>query len=146
MADKQMWSGGQGEDHRTDFERTSTTGERVAAWAAWLAAVALQVLGVLVASGKLAVPVLSGMPALVIVVCVVVCAVLAIVGARQWRAAERAAGARGQGVVEVAMSCLAFAPMLVFFLTAKNAAARTRTVAAVCAVAMVAVLVVLWVL
>ena len=60
---------------------------------------------------------------------------------RFWRRAAALAPAKKQGVVNVVMACLAFAPMCLFFLSAKNADARTKGFAIGSAVVSVAALV-----
>lgn len=140
------WASPSGHEHATDFERTSTRGRRATACLMWAVAIAAQVLAVAVASGKIATPLPASMGWLVVVVAALACAALAVAGARSWMGARREDGDRGTDGFGVAMSCLAFAPMALFFATSRNATGRTKAVAVVCAVAMVAILAVEWIL
>jgi hypothetical protein len=113
--------------HRTDFDRAKKPGAwRLGAWLLWIAGLALEVVGVLGASGDLRCPVLAAVPALTVIVALVLDAVCVLVAQRLWKRAQSVAGARGQSLVDVFMACLAFVPMLLFFATAKNAGTKVK--------------------
>ena len=138
---REQWAK-QSDAHRTDFERAEKpTKYRIVAWALWILGIACAFGSALVASRVFYVPFLSDLPVLTVVLAVVVDLVAVLAAQRFWRRAAALAPAKKQGVVNVVMACLAFAPMCLFFLSAKNAEARTKGFAIGSAVVSVAALV-----
>lgn len=140
---REQWAK-QSDAHRTDFDRPEKPLKyQLGAWGLWIVAIAVAWAATLCASGALAVPVLSDLPAVPVVVAVVVDLVAVLAAQRLWRKAASLAGARKQGVVGVVMACIAFAPMCLFFLAAKNAPGRTKVAAVIGAVVSIAAIVAL---
>lgn len=130
------------DDHRTDFAKPpSPRPYQAAAWALWVVGLALECLGVLVATGALAVPVLSDVRAATVVVALVLDLVFVLVAtALNKKAAALKGGRRGQGVLPAVAATAAFVPMVLFFATSKNATARVRLGSVVAALVVVAAL------
>ncbi len=132
----------QSDSHRTDFERAEKPAKYLAAaWALWIVGIVCAFGAVLVVSRAVYVPVLSDIPVLTVVVAVVIDLVAVLAAQRFWRKASSLRPTKAQGVVNVVMTCLAFAPMCFFFLSAKNAGGRTKGFAIGAAVVSVAALV-----
>lgn len=155
MADKQQgeqerWSRST-DAHATDFAKPkSPLGPRAGAWVLWIVGLALQCAGVLYATDVLNVPGVDIPWGVVIAVALVLDVVCVLLATRLWKqASHRAAQARGasgsasaQGsAVSIVMTCVAFVPMILFFLTAKNADKKTVGLGAVGALVIVAALV-----
>ena len=119
------------DEHRTDFERAeSPVKYQVAAWILWVVGAAVEFGGALAASGALRVPVLTDLPVLTAVLVIVLGLVLVLLAQRMWKKASGLVrGTSGQGAVGVAMACVAYIPMFLFFVTAKNATAKTKGIA-----------------
>ena len=129
------------DQHRTDFAPAqSPLKYQLAAWALWIAGLAVEALGTFAAFGVLCVPVLSDLPVLAVVLVLVVGLVLVLAAQSMWKKASALSHGKGRGLLGVVMTCLAYAPMCLFFLTAKNAAGPTKAAAVAASVAVVAVL------
>lgn len=138
----------QSDQHATDFKRQQSPKPLQAlAIFSWVVGFILQAAGVLSAAGKI--PTGPVPAALVCVVALIADVVLVLWGASLWRKAgvlkTRMAGAAeiGPGLMRVALSSAAFIPMALFFLAAKNASAKAKLIAVVCALISVAVIVLL---
>lgn len=147
-ASSDVWSKSS-DRHVTDFERPkSPLGPQVGAWALWLVALALEACSVLYATDALNVPGLEIPVVPVVIVGLVLALVLSLLAARLWKSAARLS-ARAKGCspsksassVGVIMSCVAFVPMILFFVTAKNADKKTVAKAALGCLVVVAALV-----
>ncbi len=139
---REQWAK-QSDAHRTDFDKAEKpTKYRVAAWVLWIVGIAAAFGSALVASRAVYVPVLSDLPVLTVVIAVVVDLVAVLAAQRFWRKATSLSPGKKQGVVNVVMACLAFAPMCFFFLSSKNAGGKTKGCAIAAAVVSVAALVV----
>ena len=140
-ADREQWAK-TGDDHRTDFARAkSPVPLRVAAVAVWLVCLAVELLGCCFAAGVLRVPVLSDLPALTVALCVVLCLAGALGGQIVWKKASSGGREGGAKLVSAGMSCLAFPPMALFFLVARNASGKVKAAAIVGALVAVAAIV-----
>lgn len=138
---REQWAK-QSDDHRTDFARARKPFKfQLAAWALWIAGLAVALGAAFCASGGVQIPVLTDLPALTVALAVVVDLILVLAAQRFWRKATALKAERGQSLVGVVMACLAFAPMCLFFLMAKNASGRTRAAAVVAALVSVALIV-----
>lgn len=162
MADKkgdvERWSRST-DAHATDFAKPkSPLGPQVGAWVLWIVGLVLQCAGVLYATGALSALgdaagiELPELPkALVVIVALVLDLVLVLLATRLWKTAARrkaqargassTAGAKGSAV-GVVMACIAFVPMTLFFLTAKNADKKVVGIGALGALVVIAALVV----
>lgn len=138
--EREQWAT-KSDEHRTDFAKPpSAKGPAVAAWALWVVGLALECLGVVALAGYPHIPGLSDVPVATLVVALVVDLVLVLVATSFYKRAQTRRARKGQGVVSAVMATVAFVPMVLFFVTSKNAGPRLRVVATVAAVATVAVL------
>lgn len=138
---REQWAR-QSDARRTDFARAeSPVKYQAAAWALWIVGLASAFGAALCASNAVHVPVLSDIPALTVVFVVVIDLAAVLVAQRLWRKAASLPGSKGSKVLGVVMACLAFAPMCLFFLAAKNAGGRTKGLAVGAALVSVAGLV-----
>ena len=127
---------------RTDFAPTEKPLKyQVAAWALWICGLVVEFGGVFAAAGVLAVPVLTNLPALTVVLVLVVGLVLVLAAQRMWKKAASLVHGKGRGLLGVVMACLAYAPMCLFFVLAKNASGATKAAAIAASVLAVALLV-----
>lgn len=110
-----------GDDHRTDFDRAkSPLPLRVASLVLWVLSACLQVGTVAVVAGRLAVPVLSDVPALAGVLGAAACLALTVVAQGLWKKAGSLRACKGQAQAGVFMACLGFVGWVVFFLPSRN--------------------------
>ena len=138
---REQWAK-QSDAHRTDFDQAERPAKyRVGAWALWILGIVCAFGAALVASRAVYVPVLSDLPVLTVVLAVVVDLAAVLAAQRLWRKASSLASEKRQGIVNVVMACLAFAPMCFFFLGAKNASGKTKGFAIGAAVVSVVALV-----
>ncbi len=120
--------------HRTDFERAkSPLPSRMAAFALWIVAIALEVACILVVGGALSIPVLSDMTWLCATVGVVACLALTLVGQRMWKNAGSIKPTKGQAAVGVVMASAGFALWALFFCASKNLPASSKAAGVVAA-------------
>ena len=134
----QQWAKAQ-DAHRTDFDRAkSPMLMRVVAFVLWVAAIALEVVCILVVSGALYVPVLSDMAWLSVVLGVVGCLVLTLFGQRMWKKAGSIRAAKSQAAIGVVMASAGCALWALFFCASKNLPASSK-VAGIVAAAVVIV-------
>ncbi len=148
--ESERWSRGT-DAHATDFAKPkSPLGPQLGAWVLWVVGLALQCAGVLYATDVLNIPGVELPTALVVIVAFVIDLALVLVATSLWKkASRRAAQAKGASgasagrgsAVGVVMACIAFVPMILFFLTAKNADKKTVGIGAVGALVVVAALV-----
>ena len=139
---REQWAK-QSDAHRTDFERAEKPLKyQIVSWILWIVGIAVALGATLCASGGVIVPVLTDLPVLTVALAVAIDLVVVLVAQRFWRKASALAGTRKQGVVGVVMACLAFAPMCLFFLMAKNAPTRTKVAAVGAAVVSILAIVV----
>lgn len=109
------------DEHRTDFERAkSPVSLRVAAFALWLVAVALEVLAILVVGGRLQPPFLPDATWLYAVVAVVGCLAFTLDGQRMWKKAGAIKPVSSQALLGVVMASAGFALWALFFCASKN--------------------------
>jgi|GEM_PF-2518817 len=132
------------DEHRTDFAPVEKPLKyQLAAWALWIAGVAVCFGGSLAAAGALDVPLLSDLPVVTVLLVLAVGLALVLGAQRMWKKAASLVPGKKQGVLGVAMACFAYAPMCLFFLVSKNAPVSTKAVAAAASVAAVALIVAL---
>lgn len=126
---REQWAR-QSDARRTDFAPAESPMKyQAGAWLLWIAGLVSAFGAVLCASSAVYVPVLSNIPVLTVVLAVVIDLVAVLVAQRLWRKATSLPGSKGSKALGVVMACLAFAPMCLFFLAAKNADGRTKGLA-----------------
>lgn len=139
--EREQWAT-KSDEHRTDFAKPpSAKGPAAAAWALWIVGFALECLGVVALAGWPHIPGLSDVPAATLAVALVADLVVVLLATSFYKRAQARRSKKGQGVVPAVMATVAFVPMVLFFVTSKNAGPRLRVAATVAAVATVAALV-----
>ena len=124
--------------HRTDFERAkSPMPTRIAAFALWVVAIALEAGCILVVGGALQVPALSDLRWLCAIVGIVGCLALTLAGQRMWKKAGSIKQAKGQAVIGVAMASAGFVLWALFFCASKNLPASNKVAGVVAALIVV---------
>lgn len=132
------------DEHRTDFAPVQKPFKyQAAAWALWVAGIALAFGGALTASGALDVPLLSDVPVLTVALMLVAGLAIVLTAQRMWKKAAALQPSKKQGVLGVVMACFAFAPMCLFFVLSKNAPGSTKAAAVASAAVSVALIVAL---
>ena len=125
-------------------EKGNATGYRIGAVAAWLFAIAFEVVAILIAVGKLNLTFMSSTAQLIIAI--VLDLALVIVGSLLWKKSNRIDPASEKNKVKfwlwnnmgVIVTVLAFVPFIVIALTNKNTDKKTKTIAvAVAAIALI---------
>ena len=126
MADNKVKPAGEqwaktGDDHRTDFERAkSPVPYRVAAFALWIIAIAVEVLAILVVGGRLEAPFFPDATWLYGVVAVVGCLLFTLDAQRMWKKAGAIKPLSSQALIGVVMASAGFALWALFFCASKN--------------------------
>ncbi len=124
--------------HRTDFERAkSPVPFRVAAFALWLVAVAVEVLAILVVGGRLEPPFLPDATWVYAIVAVVGCLAFTLDGQRMWKKAGAIKPAGNQALLGVVMASAGFALWALFFCASKNVPASHKAAGIVAALVVV---------
>ena len=126
------------DEHRTDFAPVEKPFKyQAAAWALWLAGIALEAAGMLVALGIgwFNLPILSDFPAITVLVVLAAGLALVLAAQRMWKKAGSLACGKKQGVLGVVMACVAYIPMCIFFIISKNTPTATKVIAVVSSLA-----------